>query len=164
MPYRISEASTLKGSDLTYLLVDFWLTRAEFDAGEPPFLTNDFLMELRREAREIVRRVDGWLQLLDGTFVDPDDPATWDINPRDFVYEIVQRDTRQEVHTNIRQYGRRARAAQFSGDHTGDAAKPFRIKGETQPQKHVKLLRDTSDPKDVLIRINPDVDLIVDDE
>ncbi len=164
MPYRISEASTLKGSGgLAYILVDFWRTAAAFDTGAPPILTNDFIMQLQREGQRIITRTDGWFKLTDGTFVDPADPQTEDIPSNLFARETVQRPTRQEVRENIRAYWQRAKAGRWSGDHTGDASKPFRIDGVRVRQRHAKLLRDSSDPLGVVVRLAPDVGVRVDD-
>ncbi len=50
-------------------------------------------------------------------------------------------------------YWKRAKRAGFSGDHTGDAAKPFKIHGTLKLQKATPaIVRDNSDPNDVLSR------------
>ncbi len=47
MYYRINEVSTIAATGNTYVHVDFWRRKSQFDRGEPPFLTNDFMMHLR---------------------------------------------------------------------------------------------------------------------
>ena len=108
-------------------------------------------MQLRRIARRIVTRGDGWLKLLTGQFVDPLDPATFEIPSDQFAYEEVQWQVAAEVLQNIRAYWERAKANRWSGDHTGDATKPFFIDSQKQNQAvSVILARDQSDPYAVL--------------
>ncbi len=42
--YVIQEITRETSGGHTYVLVDFWQTRAQFDGGRPPTLTNDFIM------------------------------------------------------------------------------------------------------------------------
>jgi len=42
--YVIKEIARETSAGHTYVLVDFWQTRAQFDGGRPPTLTNDFIM------------------------------------------------------------------------------------------------------------------------
>ncbi len=72
MYYRISEITRQRPHGHTYVLVDFWRTRAQFDAIRPPTLTNDFVMaglrpdEARAEIDRIIRNywrtaaAEGW--------------------------------------------------------------------------------------------------------
>lgn len=57
MLYRIKEITREQSSGETYFLVDFWRSRAAFQAGRPPYLTNDFVMRIRPspELRAIIR-------------------------------------------------------------------------------------------------------------
>ena len=47
MYYRVAEVSTSKTSGETFVLVEFWKRKADFDAARPPHLTNDFDLQLR---------------------------------------------------------------------------------------------------------------------
>lgn len=46
MLYRINEITREKISGDTFVLVDFWQTRADFEASRPAYLTNDHVMSL----------------------------------------------------------------------------------------------------------------------
>lgn len=57
MFFRINEVSTIAATGNTFVLVDFWRRKSHFDAGDLPFLTNDFHMHLRprqQNVREVV--------------------------------------------------------------------------------------------------------------
>lgn len=53
MVYLITEITREKSSGYTYLLVDFWRGRADFDAGRPSVLTNDFVMQLHADIARV---------------------------------------------------------------------------------------------------------------
>ena len=55
MVYRIVEVTREKVSGRTYLLVQFWLSRADFDARQDAYLTEEFSMSLHPdEARSTI--------------------------------------------------------------------------------------------------------------
>ena len=57
MYFRINEVSTVAATGNTYVHVDFWRRKAHFDASQPPYLTNDFMMHLRPAPEKNVRQV-----------------------------------------------------------------------------------------------------------
>ncbi len=57
MYYRINEVSTIAATGNTFVHVDFWRRKSQFDAAEPQFLTNDFHMHLRpaqHDSRQVI--------------------------------------------------------------------------------------------------------------
>jgi hypothetical protein len=134
MRYQIQEISTEAATGLTYVLVHFWIDEAARLDGDPPDLVNDFRMQLLDEAERVVTNGDGWLKRLsDGVFMDPetlepDDETEWE-------RETYTVDTPAVVLANIEAYIERAEARGYSGDHTGDASKPFRIGGVERVQR-----------------------------
>ena len=52
MYYRINEVSTEVSSRHTYVHVDFWRDKAEFDARRSPLVVSDFLMSLRDDGSD----------------------------------------------------------------------------------------------------------------
>ncbi len=157
MYFHIAEVGTAKATGLMYLLVRFWRSKADHDAGKRPRLTNDFLMQLRPTGRRIVTRADGWLKLLDGTFVNPEAEATREIPGDQFERETYTVDVRAQIVGNIRRYWQEAKAAQLSGDHTGDATKPLYRAGQLVAQRPTPAIaRDLSDPHRILERADVD--------
>lgn len=153
MIYRITEISTVKGSRLTYVLVDFWRTKEEFAQGHMPVLTNDFLMQLRVTIDRIVTRDDGWFQLTDGRYVDPRVVSETNFSIAPFKREIVENDLPTEIRNNIEAYWGRSVSAGITGDHTSDARKPLYKQGKVVLQRPTApIKRDRSDPEDVLAR------------
>ncbi len=57
MYFRINEVSTVALTGNTYVHVDFWRHRGHFQTGQPPYLTNDFIMHLRPAQDKNVRQV-----------------------------------------------------------------------------------------------------------
>jgi hypothetical protein len=57
--YQIDEVShsQIMEFDYTYVLVRAWDTEAQFDAGEPPKRTNDFLMQLKLDHHGVPRDI-----------------------------------------------------------------------------------------------------------
>ena len=70
MHYRIEETSTEKKTGETYFLVEFWRDIADFNAGQPPYLINDFVMRLRPTKPMVMKNGLGHYQRTDGVFVD----------------------------------------------------------------------------------------------
>lgn len=154
MRYRIDEISNEVSTGETYVLVSFWETEASRLAGDPPYLVNDFLMTLRDQGTRIVTNRDGWYKRAsDGVFIDPatlaeDDRTEWE-------RETYTIDAPAIVEDNIAAYIRRAEANDYSGDHTGDATKPFRIAGVVQPQRESQLfVRDAVDRNGATNRVD----------
>ena len=87
MFYRIVEVSTATASGHTYVLVDFWPSRAAFERDDALVLTNDFLMQLRPTGTRLI---------------DEDNPALGSV-PFD-------RDLPAEIRANIEAYWERAQA------------------------------------------------------
>ena len=133
--YRIAEVSTAKASGHTYVLVDFWPSRAAFERGDAPVLTNDFLMQLRPTGQRIITRADGWLELLDSSYADPSAETTLEIASDQFKRETVYRNIPTEIRANIEAYWKRAQA-----------------RGDTGNKVDPRIQRDESDPHGVLAR------------
>ena len=112
---RIREVSTDVENGHLYMLVDFWPSRAEYKAEEPPTITNDFLMQLGRVLAE------------------------------DGVQAVLHR-----IRENLAGYWKRAQEHGWTGDHTGDASRPFYVEGKHFRQRHVVIARDLSDPHGLL--------------
>ena len=118
-----------KKSQLIYVVVEFWNQKADRDAGQPPFLLNDFLMQIAPTVTSI-RTVGGQWVRLDGVRVNPenvteaDDAIGWQMvtttktNP-----QIVA-----EVEANILRYWRRAVVNGYEGDN-----RSFRDVDEADP-------------------------------
>ena len=148
MPYRqIREISDDADSGYLYLVVDFWLTKAGHDNGNPPFLTNDFVMQISPTETRIITDANGfWQRASDGVFIDPatlapDDTTVW-------ATETVQRpraDIIAEIKGNVRDYFVRAIANRWAGDHTGDETKPFFVNGVQQRKKGQRRARVAQD-------------------
>ncbi len=155
MPYReIREISADADSGLLYLVVDFWLTKAGHDNGNPPFLTNDFLMQIPAQETRIVTDANGfWQRASDGLFVDP---AT--LQPGDttvWATETVDRpnlEVIQQVRENITNYLRWAVANRVTGDHTGDDTKPLMFNGVVQRKGRQVIRRALQDRYGLLTR------------
>lgn len=147
MVYEIQEISTDKASGATFVLVWFWPSEAARLAGpESPHLVNDFLMTLRPTETRVVRDGQGRMKRTDGTFIEPAE-----VKPEDELErETVERPLPLEITANIEAYMNRATAKRYSGDHTGDASKPFFVDGVRQKQVEHRIERDNSDPRDVL--------------
>ena len=112
---RIREVSTDVENGHLYMLVDFWPSQAEYDAEEPPAITNDFLMQLGRVLAE------------------------------EGVQEVIR-----AIRQNLLGYWQRAQKHGWTGDHTGDASRPFYVEGKHFRQRNVAILRDLSDPHGLL--------------
>ena len=139
-----------------YLLVDFWFGD---DTGARPDLTNDFVLDVPRHEYPINKRQsDGWRELLDGTFVRPNIAETMDASLFKRTEMLV--DVRQRVSRIVRAYFARAIQRQYSGDHTGDATKPFRVAGQVIPQRTTTVIeRDLIDRRQQLAEIQTDVEV-----
>lgn len=53
MFYKIVELRTQKKIGHAYIRVDFWRTKIDFDSTKPPYLTEDFLMQLRPAVHDL---------------------------------------------------------------------------------------------------------------
>ena len=152
MYYEIVEVSTAVASGHTYVLVNFWQSRADHDAAQPSFLTEEFLMQLRPTGRRVVTDGRGWMKRADGVFVDPE---TLDRDTSEPVWEreTFTRDLPAEIRVNVERYWQNTAMPQkLSGDHTGDASKPLYRDGKRVPQGSAVVARDNSDPQLVLAR------------
>lgn len=124
---ELAEISRLKGTNSIYLLVHFWRSQADADAGQPPLLTNDFIMQLRRTGERVVTDANGNMKRLDGVFVAPEDVTPEDeaIGWEREAFTRTRSEIFAEVRANVVAYVRRAVAAKRTGDHTGDPSKPL---------------------------------------
>lgn len=146
MIYTIQEISTDKLSGSTYVLVHFWPDAQSRHRGDTPSLVNDFLMQLRPTGSRIVTDAEGRWKRIDGSYIDPLEAKPND----DFEREQIVFDPAAEIAANIAAYITRATQKNYSGDHTGDASKPFFVAGERIAQTHYVIERDDSDPHAVL--------------
>jgi len=135
--YIIDEITTEKVVGHTYLSVRFWADKAVFDAGNPPLLVNDFVMQLRPTRRERVTNRDGWWKRLsDGVFIDP---ATLDPDlTYEWEMETVDVDVPAVIRANIEAYWYRAQ-----------------LRGDRGSKTDPRIQRDARDPHSILSR--PDV-------
>lgn len=139
-----------------YLLVDFWFGN---DTSGRPDLTNDFVLDVPRHEYPINKRQsDGWWELLDGTFIRPNVAETMPADSFKRTETVV--DVRARVNRIVRAYFARAIQRQYSGDHTGDATKPFRVAGQVIPQRLSTVIqRDQTDRRQQLAEIETDVEV-----
>lgn len=104
-------------TQLIYVSCDFWLDRANQQAGEPPILQNDFLMQIAPTVRSILTQGGRWVRL-DGVRVDPanvteaDDLIGWQYTTTNKTNAA----TIDEVEQNILNYWARAKANNYRGD------------------------------------------------
>ena len=155
MYFRINEVSTIRATGNTYVHVDFWRRKSHFDAGDPPFLTNDFHMQLQPTGAKIVERDDGWLKLAGGDYISPAQfEARIDAGAElALETEPVTHDLRAQILTNIDNYWAAAQLGELSGDHTSDSRKQLYWRNRPVPQQPTPaIVRDNSDPKGVLAR------------
>lgn len=134
MFYRIAEVSTDKATGHLYALVDFWASKADFDAAKPPVLINDFLMQLRPTGQRIVTNAQGWLKRIDGVFIDRETLVPGQPEP-EWERETIDRDLPAEIRTNIEAYWKRAQ-----------------VRGDSGNKIDSRIVRDESDPHGVLTR------------
>lgn len=133
---RIDEVATDATTGETYVLVRFWKSKAARARDDPPFLTEDFVMQLRPTGERLI---------------DEDNPALGK--------ETFDRDLEAEIQQNIWNYAERAERLGYEGDNTsGDAvtAGAFSIGGKVIREAG-KLIpghrkRDESDPHGVLAK------------
>lgn len=135
MPFvEIQELSADKESHELYLLIALWATKIGHDNGNPPLITNDFIMQIRPTETRIVTDANGfWKRASDGVFIDPatlepGDTTEWE-------HETVQRPRSEiidEIKGNVRNYFQQAVANKWRGDHTGDSSKPFFVNNVQQ--------------------------------
>ena len=63
--FRINEISREPDLDITlvrgvYVDVDFWLTKADFDAGKEPLFSEDFSMQIWVSERAVAKDINGF--------------------------------------------------------------------------------------------------------
>lgn len=146
MFYKIVELANAKETGHVYVLVHFWHNGGAYRRGEPPVLTNDFFMQLRPTATQLVTDSEGRVRTQSGKRLrvgprveeNPDDP--WE-------REVVKRPLVAEIKGNIRKYWKRARARGDVGTHTLPS--------------WAAIERDDKDPHKVL---KPDVKALIDAE
>jgi hypothetical protein len=100
-----------------YAVIHFWAQKALFDAGQPPIIINDFLMQLVDTITQ-VKVIGGRLVRLDGVRVRPEDVTEAD-EAIGWQRETINKTNPQliaEVEENILNYWRRANAAGVTGD------------------------------------------------
>ena len=131
---RIIELRTDRATGHAYLLVHFWQTKAARTRGDPPFLIEDFLMQLRPTGTRLI---------------DEGNPALGTV-PFD-------RDLPAEIKQNIRAYVAEAEKLGYRGDNSSQTATggEFFAKGRLvrpsgRPIKAIQ--RDSSDPHGVLAK------------
>ena len=131
---KISELRTDRATGHAYLLVRFWQTKAARTRGDPPFLIEDFLMQLRPTGTRLI---------------DEDNPALGT--------ETFDRDLPAEIRANIRAYIAEAEKHGYQGDNSSRNATggEFFAKGRlVRPggRPITRIERDSSDPHGVLAK------------
>ena len=127
---KIIEVSTGEGH--TYVLVHFWRTKAARTRGEPPYLIEDFLMQLRPTGTRLL---------------DEGNPLAGS--------ETYDRDLPAEIKENIRAYIVQAEKYDYRGDNSSQTsaggefyARGRRVRVKNLPITAIK--RDQSDPNGAL--------------
>ena len=138
MYYRIVEVSTaLPPADHTYIVVEFWRSRADFEASEPAVLVNDFLMALRSTRLQVDTDDLGRFKTASGQWTpalpDGNRPSEDENDPWSWV--DVEIDVGAKVHKNIVAYYERAQA-----------------RGDRGSKVDRRIERDQADPHKVLAR------------
>lgn len=133
---KIIEISTDEETGETYVLVEFWQTRAARGQGERPFLREDFVNMLR---------------LVGERDIDPDDPSKGK--------ETFPRSPRAEIREYIRIYIEEAERLGYAGDNTSRSGKTqdsFSVGSKVIRRKGVRVdkprARNMSDPHGILSR------------
>lgn len=133
---KIVEVTTDQKTGETYVLVEFWGTKAARTRDDPPFLIEDFIIPLRPTGLRPI---------------DPDNPALG--------MEVYDRDLVAEIEDHIRRYIVRAEEHGYVGDNTSanaTTAGPFSVGGVVVREKGKLLreprLRDESDPHGILAK------------
>jgi hypothetical protein len=142
-----------KATGHAYILVHFWPDAKSKERGDPPSLVNDFLFSRPVTGERVVRNAEGLALRKDGTFVDTNDEKFNDVEQ--LVRETFERDLAKELDEAIQRYAARAVANKYTGDHTGDASKPFFVDGLKieQPASIIRMV-DDSDPSGLIAAIN----------
>lgn len=140
--YKIREISTLKGSDHTYVLVDY------LDAtGTVVECTEEHIMQLA--THDWLTDKDGNFALVDGSWIAPDKME----EGVEYKRVLVEIPVAPQIEANCRKFDEETRhRLKWTGDHTGDSSKPGYVDGILKPQGHQIFERDTSDPKGILSR------------
>ncbi len=155
--YEITELSTAASGE-TYVLVDYWRSNAEHDAGDPPYYTEEFDIQVRPTKERIATNIDGWLKRIDGVFIDP---ATFPKGERptdvEWTRETVIVDVPAYLRGKIEKHWALAEERGWSGDHTRDGRKAFYVNDALVPQRANSrtLKRSLLDTHNILVR--PDV-------
>ena len=116
-------------SQQIYVSCDFWLQRADQQAGQQPMLRNDFLMQIAPTITELLVQGGRYVRL-DGVRVDPNNVTDADL-AIGFQYTTTNKTNAQvvaEVETNILNYWKRAKANGYTGDQ-----RQFRSLNEADP-------------------------------
>ena len=130
---KIIEVSTDKKTGHTYVLVHFWRSKAARGRSDPPYLIEDFLMQLRSTGRRVI---------------DEGNPLAGS--------ETFDRDLPAEIRANIRRYIAEAEKFGYRGDNSSKTAsggeffaKGRRVRAQGLPITAIE--RDNSDPHGVLL-------------
>lgn len=114
---RFEEVSRDRATGLLYVAVNVWATRQAFNRGDPPRLTNDFLMQITATERRV--RIDpatGWPMLAPEPGV-PMNPALRVKGVAyDWLSESVTTDVRAAVRANVVAWLARATGRNDRGD------------------------------------------------
>jgi len=174
MIYKIVELSTEVQTSLTYILVEFWLSQASLDSGDPPHLTEEFRMQLSDETTGIEKSAKGeWIQtdriavdvggilgqlredIRRGVATEDDfDTQLAIFNTTSWSRVTTKVDVVPIIRQNILWYRNQvAVPLKLSGDHTTDSSKPlFKDGVVVRLRASAAIVRDKTDPKHVLAR------------
>jgi hypothetical protein len=133
-----------RASSLIYCVAYFWRTKAEADVGTPPFLLNDFLMQLYPDDIRIKMQGGRYVRL-DGVRVYPD-AVTEEDELIGFQMETVKKTQpmlQEEVLNNVLRYWARATQPGYVGDQRSyrelSEADPDGILAFVSPLRNTKL-------------------------
>lgn len=153
MRYEAKVHGTVKGSDLTYVLIAYYAQ----DADSAPTLVEEHLMQLRDVGTRTVTNEQGFLALTDGSFLDPAKIVPGKVYA--FLREQFKVDVLADIDAAAQQRWAVATAKRHTGDWTADPGKVALQDGKVVPQLGaVPIATDKSDPYGVLAR--PDVQAI----
>ena len=105
--YEITDIQTVTASGATYVLVDFWRTRGASQRGDPPHITEEFIMSLRTTYEPVVTDDRGFSLRESGVYASPNAPPDESDPP---VTETVPADVVGEMEGNIERFISSAKA------------------------------------------------------
>ena len=136
---RINEVSREPGG-LFYFDIDFWLTQAAYDAGNPPIISNDFRMQLVNSITRVAQDTNGFYLTTDGSSIDPailTPDNTTIYNWKTETITLTANDIIAQIRSNIANFVKQAVANNT-------------LRGDL---RHRAIIRNQTDPSGILTKI-----------